>query len=167
MPADTCSEPHLSPEVWLGLRSISSLTREGTWQLRVDLVDFQGDNYTALYNNFRLEEEGPYRIQVSGFDPQQSNIQDSFSYTNGAAFSTSDNDNDSNDGNCAARFLGAWWYKHCHTSNLNGYNYNRSDLPETPEFYAKGIIWLNYGNVQDQDHYFSWPAVEMKIRRTL
>ena len=140
---------------------------EGTWQLRVDLVDFQGDNYTALYNIFRLEEEGPYRIQVSGFDPQQSNIQDSLSYTNGAAFSTSDNDNDSSNSNCAAIYLGAWWYTSCHHSNLNGYNYDRSDLPETPEFYAKGIIWWNEGHVQDQDQYFLWPAVEMKIRRTL
>ena len=153
--------------MWLGLRTISSLTREGSWQLKVDLVDFQGNNYTALYNNFRLEEEGPYRIQVSGFDPQQSNIQDSLSYHNGSAFSTSDNDNDSSESNCAALYLGAWWYKSCHRSNLNGYNFNRGDLPETTEFYGKGIIWKNLNNVADHDVYFSWPVVQMKIRRTL
>ena len=152
--------------MWLGLRSISSLTREGTWQLRVDLVDFQGGRYTALYNNFRLEEEAPYRIHISGFDAQQSNVQDRLSYTNGAAFSTRDKDNDISNANCASIYLGAWWYTKCHSSNLNGYNYNKGDLPETSEFYAKGIIWKNEANKPDQDYYFSWPAVEMKIRRT-
>ena len=45
---------------------------------------------------------------------------DSLAYHNGYPFSTKDQDNDSYDGDCAVRHKGAWWYKHCHTSNLNG-----------------------------------------------
>ena len=67
--------------------------------------------------------------------------------------------------NCAEAYLGAWWYTACHSSNLNGYNYNRDDLPENPTYYAKGIIWRNEKNVAEQDYYFSWPKVEMKIRK--
>jgi hypothetical protein len=36
-------------------------------------------------------------------------------------FSTHDHDNDeTDDGECAESFHGAWWYISCHTSNLNG-----------------------------------------------
>ena len=35
-------------------------------------------------------------------------------------FSTKDKDNDQDRYQCAARYQGAWWYKHCYTSNLNG-----------------------------------------------
>ena len=84
------------------------------------------------------------------------------------AFSTSDNDNDlSPNINCAKRFLGAWWYEFCHSSSLNGFNYNDGSLPETPELEGKGIIWDNAENVLDQNAYFSWPKASMKMRRRL
>ena len=57
---------------------------------------------------------------------------------NGAPFSTIDNDNDNSENeNCATLYMGAWWYLACHSSNLNGYNYGTSD----PTPYAKGIVW--------------------------
>ena len=109
-----------------------------------------------------------YRLSIAGFDEDMSTVQDSLTFANGMAFSTSDNDNDLSDGNCAETFLGAWWYTKCHASNLNGFNYNNGSLPELrPEFYAKGIIWLNYENVPDHDHYFSWPQASMQIKRKL
>ena len=123
--------------------------------------------YVAVYDQFRVDKEGPYRLSISGFDTQQSTVQDSLTWANGMAFSTTDNDNDISSANCAEKYMGAWWYTKCHSSNLNGYNYNRGDLPETPEFYAKGIIWKNHENVPDQEHYFSWPSAKMKIRRKL
>ena len=124
--------------------------------------------YVAIYDQFRVEEEGPYRLTISRFDTELSTVRDSLTWANGMAFSTTDNDNDLSSRNCAEFYMGAWWYRKCHRSNLNGYNYNRGDLPEEkPEFYAKGIIWINTENVPDQDFYFSWPSVEMKIRRKL
>ena len=115
-----------------------------------------------------MEEEPLYRLSIAGFDSDLSTVRDSLAVHNGMAFSTRDNDNDLYDGNCAERFLGAWWYASCHHSNLNGFNYNNGSLPELkPEYYAKGIIWHNAENVPDQDYYFSWPQVSMQIKRKL
>jgi len=45
---------------------------------------------------------------------------DSLARHNGSLFSTKDQDNDSNGGNCAVSSQGAWWYYSCQNSNLNG-----------------------------------------------
>ena len=46
---------------------------------------------------------------------------DSLAYHNGQGFSTKDRDNDNSyGGSCAINYRGAWWYKLCHRSNLNG-----------------------------------------------
>jgi len=155
-------------EFWLGLDTISQLTETGNWELRVDLVDYEENNYTAFYSHFLVEEEPPYRLKISGFDSEISSVEDSLAHHNGMAFSTRDNDNDLHDTeNCAEVYLGAWWYNHCHDSNLNGMNYNAGSLPETQEFWANGIIWENDLNIPDHDNYFSWPKATMKIRRKL
>lgn len=58
---------------------------------------------------------------------------------NGMDFSTYDDDNDKkNRGNCAVVFKGAWWYKSCHTSNLNGLY---STVPVTGAKYMSWIEW--------------------------
>ena len=142
-----------------------ALTSTGQWELRVDLEDYTGKPYSAFYSNFRVNFAGPYSLSISGYDAVHSTLKDSLSYANRAPFSTSDNDNDVHDSNCAAVYKGAWWYKGCHTSNLNAFNYFLKDLPETGSYYANGIVWRNENYVTEQDHYFSWPTVEMKIRR--
>ena len=157
---------HNPPEFWLGLRGISKLTSEGSWQLRVDLEDYEGRPYTAIYNTFWVEEESPYRLHISDFDPE-STLQDSFQGLDGMAFSTMDNDNDNSDMNCAETYLGGWWFDHCHLVNLNGYNFNEKSLAEKPENYATGIVWVNIIKKPYQNLYFSWPKVEMKVRRVL
>ena len=132
----------------------------------VELEDFQNKSHIALYHKFKVQPSPLYKLSVSGYDTDASSLKDSLSGQNGYAFTTKDRDNDVYGENCAIRFLGAWWYAKCHASNLNGYNYNRGDLPhESPKYYAKGIIWRNEENVAEQDHYFSWPKAEMKIRR--
>eukprot|EP00092_Neocalanus_flemingeri_P008117 GFUD01008757.1.p1 GENE.GFUD01008757.1~~GFUD01008757.1.p1 ORF type:complete len:406 (+),score=98.72 GFUD01008757.1:100-1317(+) len=150
---------NLSGEYWLGLQDMATLTSTGLWELRVDLEDFDGKTYFALYRDFKINIDGPYSLSVSGYDSGQSTLQDSLAYHDGRPFSTSDNDNDSHGGNCAVLAEGAWWYGACHTSNLNGFNYNLQSAD-----YAKGIIWRNENNVNSQGLYFSFPKAEMKVR---
>ena len=79
---------------------------------------------------------------------------DSLSFHDGQPFSTKDQDNDPSIGNCASVYHGAWWYKWCHKSNLNGiYRHNSSTS------YGDGIIWRHWKGQR-----YSLKRVMMKIR---
>eukprot|EP00063_Salmo_salar_P041476 XP_014016311.1 PREDICTED: fibrinogen C domain-containing protein 1 isoform X2 [Salmo salar] len=81
---------------------------------------------------------------------------DSMLKHNGMKFTTKDQDNDHSENNCASFYHGAWWYRNCHTSNLNG-QYLRG--PHTS--YADGIEWSSWTGWQ-----YSLKFAEMKIRAT-
>ena len=77
---------------------------------------------------------------------------DSLTYHRGAAFSTKDRDNDLSSGNCPLTSQGAWWYKSCAYSNLNGLYLNGKDT-------YKGMKWYYWKNNSE-----SVKGSEMKIR---
>ena len=79
---------------------------------------------------------------------------DSLSFHRGQAFSTKDQDNDSWSSNCAMTYKGAWWYKNCHRSNLNGL-YRHGAYSST----ADGVIWNHWKGPN-----YSAKRAEMKIR---
>ena len=80
---------------------------------------------------------------------------DSLSYHRGMQFSTKDRDNDKNsDKNCATKYSGAWWYKKCHQSNLNGLY-----LKGKHSTYADGVNWYDW-----KGYYYSVKRAEMKIK---
>lgn len=66
-------------------------------------------------------------------------VGDSLLFHNNAKFSTFDRDQDTSPNNCAEKFQGAWWYKSCHKSNLNGlYHEGKHDS------FADGINWKSF-----------------------
>ncbi|XP_061171671.1 ficolin-1-like [Saccostrea echinata] len=109
-----------SKNYWIGNDAIHALTRDQNQELRVDLRRYNGEQGYAKYTTFYIgDENNKYTITVSGYS---GTANDSLAYHNGMRFSTKDQDNDAseNDEDCAIRYRGAWWYRWCLKSNLNG-----------------------------------------------
>ncbi|XP_052784317.1 fibrinogen-like protein A [Mya arenaria] len=140
----------LDTNFWLGLEQIHYISRQDRYELRVDMTKYDGTTKYAYYKVFKMGDlKSGYELTVDGY---AGTAGDNLSHHNGQQFSTYDNDNDSYDGNCAEIFLGAWWYKHCHQSNLNG-DYGN-------DAYGQGLNWWNFTT-----YYESLMSVEMKIRK--
>nr|XP_039262206.1 microfibril-associated glycoprotein 4-like isoform X2 [Styela clava] len=109
-------------EMWLGLETIYQLTKKASYELRVDLEDFNGNTVYAKYGTFSISSAtDKYRLTVRGYSGSAG---DSLAYHNNMQFSTKDSDNDRGSwGSCAIAWSGAWWYNNCHKSNLNGIFY--------------------------------------------
>ena len=141
----------MSGEFWLGLDKIHRLTQRKQ-MLRIDLADFEGNTRYAKYSTFTVgSESSRYVMQCGKYD---GNAGDSLSYHNNTKFSTKDKDNDKWSSNCAEEFKGAWWYKYCHRSNLNGRYLSGPHQSE-----ADGVNWYSW-----KGHYYSLKFTEMKLR---
>ena len=141
----------LTGEFWLGNDNIHRLTASRPSELRVELGDWSGGRAYAKYGSFRVgDEQSLYRLSVGSYSGTAG---DSLAYHNNMAFSTKDRDNDKNSGHCAVDYAGAWWYKSCYHSNLNGqYLGNKVD--------DKGARWALYKGG------LSLKFIEMKLRPT-
>ncbi|KAI8747845.1 BgiBsFReD29 [Biomphalaria glabrata] len=103
-------------EFYLGNENIFKLTSTKNYDLRIDL-EFDNKKYYARYTHFDIwGEEDYYKLEINGYS---GNAGDSLKYHNDTFFSTYDKDIMTS--NCASHFTGAWWYKDCFFSNLNGY----------------------------------------------
>lgn len=140
-------------EHWLGLHNIYQLTQAYNYRLMIIMSNFAGATKTAFYSKFALKDNSLYRLDLGTYSGTAG---DSLGVHRGYPFTTKDRDNDSwSGGNCAVRYLGAWWYTACHRSNLNGYNYG--SLSPTP--YARGIVYYTFTT-----HYSSLEMDYMAIR---
>src|SRR2546425_491701 len=83
---------------------------------------------------------------------------DSLSYHLGMSFSSYDQDNDVSPTNCAADRSGAWWFRDCHRSNLNG-DYNNTNN-------GYGVNWVAFRGTPYayREYTYSLSFTEMKIR---
>ena len=79
---------------------------------------------------------------------------DSLSLHRGMAFTTKDRHNDLNSINCAIMYKGAWWFKSCLYSDLNGL-YLHGQHSEAWE----GVNWYNW-----KGHSYSAKRAEMKTK---
>ncbi|XP_071837562.1 fibrinogen-like protein A isoform X6 [Apostichopus japonicus] len=116
-----------SHEFWLGNDKLSLLTNQGDYEIRIDMVNKYGNPYYAKYDLFRVNDESDnYRLSGLGAytgtaDTGHKLDKAGLEYHRNQVFSTYDRDNDDvDDVNCAVKYHGAWWYKKCHSSNLNG-----------------------------------------------
>ena len=127
------------------------MTQSGNWQLRIDMEAFDGDTAYAVYDTFSVgDASSNYELNIGIYSGTAG---DSLSYHNNMAFSTKDRDNDADSRNCAQQFKGAWWYKYCHHSNLNGLYLGPTGSNST------GNMWRHWKGFQ------SLKRTEMKMRR--
>uniref|UniRef100_A0A2K5ZQX9 Ficolin 2 n=1 Tax=Mandrillus leucophaeus TaxID=9568 RepID=A0A2K5ZQX9_MANLE len=135
------------------LTVLCDMDTDGTSELRVDLVDFEDNHQFAKYRSFKVaDEKEKYNLVLGAF--VEGSAGDSLTSHNNHSFSTKDQDNDLNTGNCAVIYQGAWWYRTCHVSNLNG-RYLRG----AHDSFANGINWKS-----GKGYNYSYKVSEMKVR---
>jgi len=143
---------NLNGEFWLGLDKIHRLTKLKN-RLRVELEDTTGKTAYAEYDMFAVtSERTKYKLSLGTYSGTAG---DSLSGHRGHPFTTKDQDNDSHKSvNCAVSNKGAWWYKSCHASNLNGlYHHGQHSS------HADGVNWAAW-----KGYKYSAKRAEMKIR---
>ena len=144
----------LDSEFWYGLRNIHCLTTRESVELRIDLQDEQGNKVTWVYQQFSVD--GPdqkYRLHIgqgTGTPGSDDGMAVRSHSLNNMYFTTFDRDNDQNGGNCAASFMGGWWYNSCTHSNLNGRH--TASSTQNRIGWLTGSQWVYY------------PSMEMKVR---
>ncbi|KYB28957.1 Protein scabrous-like Protein [Tribolium castaneum] len=132
---------NLGGEFWLGLDHLYQLTGSEVNELLVELEDLDKTRVFAHYAAFSLgsEAEG-YSLKVLG--GYSGDAGDSLSYHAGSKFSTKDLDQDEwLEGSCAQAHRGAWWYRSCDKSNLNG-KYLKGEVPDG--FLYQGMYWEGF-----------------------
>lgn len=142
-------------EHWLGLLPLKRILSQGHYELRIDMIDFEGKSAYAKYESFDIGDmTEKYVLKVTRYSGTAG---DSLSNQNGYMFSTKDKDNDISETlDCAEKSKGAWWYNNCHHSNLNGQYFGGTNT----SIWGDGISWYTW-----RGHDYSMKATDMKIRR--
>ena len=129
IPSLSISSP-VSSEFWFGLDRLHTLTKNGSWNLKVEikynsLVYLQavkpsprcGTWGIGVWENFSIgSEDDSYKLSIGKrVKVQNMRSYDPFLYQNGMSFTTTDRDNDKSNSNCAKKLgYGGWWYKKCY-----------------------------------------------------
>eukprot|EP00057_Strongylocentrotus_purpuratus_P017986 XP_011672460.1 PREDICTED: fibrinogen C domain-containing protein 1-like [Strongylocentrotus purpuratus] len=146
---------NVSSEHWLGNDNIHRLSRNKTYELRIDLEDFDGQTRYATYSNFSIADEvAKYILSLGSYSGDAG---DSMSFHAGYPFSTLDRNNEGAGGHCAGYYKGGWWYNRCLRANLNGQYLN--GLTGT---YSKGVVWVEWRGSK-----YSLKKTEMKLRDSM
>ena len=134
-------------DFWLGNEKIHTITKNGTYELEINLRYKEKTGY-AHYADFSVGDEGTnYTLSIGSF---YGSAGDSLSYHNGRKFSTVDRGNDASNANCAVKHGGGWWFGGCDHSNLNGNWGLKEDF---------GVEWAKFAGADSVSY------SEMKIRR--
>ncbi|XP_055600828.1 ficolin-2-like [Uranotaenia lowii] len=135
---------NLESEFWLGLEKIHRLTSFKTHELHVVLEAFDGKKAVAKYSHF-LVDGADQKYALSKLGTYSGSAGDSLSYGLNMKFTTQDADHDTHGGNCAVDYKGAWWYKACHFSNLNG-------LYKKGSFNTNSMCWNAFKSSDESLH---------------
>uniref|UniRef100_T1E277 Putative ficolin n=1 Tax=Psorophora albipes TaxID=869069 RepID=T1E277_9DIPT len=144
----------LDGEFWLGLDKLHEITYSGSYELAVLIEDYSGQKAFAKYSQFAIGGEAEF-YSLNKLGTYSGTAEDSFSYHLNGKFSTFDRDNDEHETHCAAVYIGAWWYRACHMSNLNSRYREQGEA-------NKIIVWRKW---KGDSH--ALKKTRMMIRRTV
>ncbi|XP_029708119.2 ficolin-3-like [Aedes albopictus] len=127
-------------EFWMGLERMHRLTRERSYELVVEMEDFEGNYKYARYDDFAVgprEERYPL-VKLGVYNG--TTLGDSLTPHKGAVFSTYDDD----EFGCSNKYAkGGWWYYcgSCYGSSLTGIWKN--------ELAYSSICWMKFSSVSN------------------
>ncbi|XP_030387939.1 microfibril-associated glycoprotein 4-like [Scaptodrosophila lebanonensis] len=147
----------LDGEFFIGLDKLHALTASQPFELYVQMESIKGIKKYARYDDFAIGNESElYALNVLG--NYSGTAGDSMEYHKGQKFSTFDRDYDMHGKkNCAEFYVGAWWYKKCHYSNLNG-QYMYHGRPYAKPHEVRYICWSTF------EDYRMLKSTQMMIR---
>ncbi|KAJ8049882.1 Angiopoietin-related protein 1 [Holothuria leucospilota] len=179
----------IQDEFWLGNDKIHYLTKQGTYELRIDFVSSSYSAKYAKYTSFRTESE-TNRYQVSDIGTYSGNGGNGMSDVSYKEFSTHDQDNDGLSYGCAGKHRGGWWYggsdyskyyyydsngacnlwyshRSCyHNCCYNPYRYYKYSYKRCTISNLNGYYNDGQGRNMFWDHSCNTKYTEIKIRRT-
>nr|XP_006824888.1 PREDICTED: fibrinogen-like protein 1-like [Saccoglossus kowalevskii] len=125
-------------EYWIGNDKIYRLTHQASYKLRIDLEKFDGNTSYAEYDTFWIENENNnYTLHLGQYSGTAGDAMRIYKNLDGQPFSTYDRDNDIFIYNCASSWRGAWWFRACASSHLNGLYF-----PQVNNY--MGIVWKTW-----------------------
>ncbi|BFF95777.1 ficolin-2-like [Drosophila madeirensis] len=146
---------NISGDFFIGLDKLHAITKAQNQELYVYLTDFEGNSRFAQYDEFYIESENQaYRMAKLGRFIGDAG--DSLNVHRNQKFTTYDRDNDERaKSSCAVDYMGAWWYKDCHDSNLFGMYLKGS----VEHIFAKGMCWRDW-----RGYFYSYKVMQMMVR---
>eukprot|EP00105_Crassostrea_gigas_P036014 XP_019920162.1 PREDICTED: ficolin-2 [Crassostrea gigas] len=145
---------NLRSEFWLGNDKLHHLLSQGTYEMRMDMEDFDNQTRYVKYTSFNVGDESTkYTVTISGFS---GNVDECLISVNNMKFTTWDQDNDIlSTGNCAYYKKSGWWHWDCTCANVNG-------------LYLAGETTLNNEGVTYgywRGWYYSMKSTQLMVRR--
>ncbi|XP_065930984.1 ficolin-2-like isoform X1 [Magallana gigas] len=150
---------NMRSEFWLGNEILHHLLNQGTYEMRMDMEDFDNQTRYVKYSSFNVGDESrKYKVTLSGFS---GNVGDCFTNStigrviNSMMFSTWDQDNDKINSNCAVNQKSGWWHRSCSCANPNG-------------LYLAGETTGNVSGITYhpwRDMYYSLKSTRLMVRR--
>ncbi|XP_014726015.1 PREDICTED: angiopoietin-related protein 3 [Sturnus vulgaris] len=104
----------LNEEFWLGLKKIYSITKQGSYLLRIELQDWRGNRRHIEYSFSLGGPSSNFSLQLSRM---AGSIPNALPEHTELPFSTRDTARGSS---CPENQLGGWWHSECEETNLNG-----------------------------------------------
>ncbi|XP_059847457.1 angiopoietin-related protein 4 [Hypanus sabinus] len=129
---------NLTGEFWLGLEKLYTITRQGSYLLRIELEDWEHHTEYTEYPFSLGSEATDYTMTLKS--PISGNLKNAISESSGLPFSTRDQDHDLKfNMSCAKHLTGGWWFSTCGQANLNGKYF--SSKPQQRRERKQGIFW--------------------------